>query len=79
MCCGSLMRTLGYQPIRTTASPLRVVWTWVTVPLALSRAFLVNRHRLGNPLDYVVRRARLAANRAGASGRGSPKVRGSRG
>ena len=31
--------------------------------VALGRALLVNRHRLGNPVDYVVRRTRLAAGR----------------
>jgi Sulfotransferase family len=69
-CCGSLMRALGYPQVETTASPLSVAWAWVTVPLALARALFVNRHRLGNPFDYVARRTRLAASRASASGPG---------
>jgi hypothetical protein len=62
-CCGSLMRAVGYTPVETSASALSVAGTWATVPVALGRALLVNRHRLGNPVDYVVRRTRLAAGR----------------
>jgi hypothetical protein len=62
-CCGGLMRSLGYPPVKSSASPLRVAVAWATVPVALVRAFVVNRHRLGNSLDYVVRRMRLVTNR----------------
>ena len=66
--CGSLMRSVGYSPVKITASPLKVGWVWATVPVAVGRALLVNRHRLGNPLEYVVRRARLATGRVNVSG-----------
>jgi hypothetical protein len=62
-CCGSLMRSVGYEPVETCATAVSVAWAWATVPVALTRALLVNRHRLGNPLEYVVRRTRLAAGR----------------
>jgi hypothetical protein len=67
-CCGSLMRSVGYEPVRTRVSPFRVGWVWATVPVAVGRALLVNRHRLGNPLEYVLRRMRLATSRAHISG-----------
>ena len=63
-CCGSLMRAVGYAPVETAASPIRVAGAWATVPFAVGRAFVVNRHRLGNPFEYVVRRLRLATSRA---------------
>ena len=66
-CCGSLMRSVGYERVQTTASPLSVAWLWAKVPFAVGRAFVVNRHRLGNPLEYVARRMRLATSRGNAS------------
>jgi hypothetical protein len=60
-CCGRVMRQLGYEPERMRAPLHRLIWAWATVPVAFLRVLVVNRRRLGNPVEYVLRRLRLVA------------------
>jgi hypothetical protein len=62
-CCGRTMRQLGYSRERVSAPLHRLVWTWASAPLAVVRAALANRKRLGRISDYVLKRLLLAFGR----------------
>jgi hypothetical protein len=61
--CGPLMGQLGYTLDPAKPSRLRVARAWSTVPFAVARAAVLNRHRLGKATQYVRRRASAAFSR----------------
>ncbi len=58
--CGRLLADLGYERHPVRLSLLRYAWSWVTLPLAVVRATLANRGRVGRLLPYMYRRIKLA-------------------
>jgi hypothetical protein len=58
--CGPLMRQLGYDLDPVEPSRLRVARAWSTVPFAVARAAVLNRHRLGKATQYLRSRATAA-------------------
>jgi Sulfotransferase family len=64
---GRLLTDLGYARTAAKIPVARLVWAWVTLPVALLRATLANRNRLGKAMVYVRRRAVLALRRGGSS------------
>jgi hypothetical protein len=64
-CCRRTMEQLGY-PWEAVSPPLiGLVRTWASLPVAVARAGLVNRRRLGRSSEYVLKRLRLALSRGG--------------
>jgi hypothetical protein len=61
--CGPLMEQLGYRLDPVEPSRLRVARAWSTVPFAVGRAAVLNRHRLGKATQYMRRRAGAAFSR----------------
>ena len=59
-CCGSLIDEAGYERESIRVSPALIIWSWLTLPLAVVRGLLANRTRIGNLPDYIWRRLRLA-------------------
>ena len=64
-CCRHTMEELGYSRERVAAPRLELVRTWASVPVAVARAGLANRKRLGKASEYVLKRLRLALARGG--------------
>jgi hypothetical protein len=62
-CCRSTMEQTGYARERVAPPPLELARTWASVPVAVIRATLVNRNRLGRASEYVLKRLRLALAR----------------
>ncbi|OKH28817.1 sulfotransferase family protein [Chroogloeocystis siderophila] len=58
-CCGQQLLKAGYtkQPVRLPF--LLILWLWITLPFAGSRALLANTNRINNIPQYVWRRLRL--------------------
>lgn len=61
--CGALMDELGYQRAQVPASWRRVAGAWATAPVAVARAAVLNRRRLGKATEYVRTRAGTALSR----------------
>ncbi len=59
--CGTLMDSFGYQPESVPRFPLWMLWQWLTLPLAVIRASVVNRSRIASLPDYIWRRMRSRA------------------
>jgi hypothetical protein len=55
-CCRRPMDALGYAPEPVSPPLHRVALTWAAVPIAVLRAALANRARLGRASEYVRRR-----------------------
>jgi len=53
------MRLFGYAREEVRSAPA-LAGAWLTLPLAVGRAFLANRHRMGNQLQFLTRRAAFA-------------------
>jgi hypothetical protein len=64
-CCRGTMEQAGYQRERVSPPLPELVRTWASVPVAVGRAGLANRKRLGNTSEYVLKRVRLAFSRRG--------------
>lgn len=62
-CCRSLMAELGYSSEPVSAPLHSLARTWLGLPVAVGRAALANRRRLGNAPEYVWRRLALAFGR----------------
>jgi Sulfotransferase family len=60
---GELMGELGYVRDEVAATPLRLGWAWATAPVAIARAGVLNRRRLGKVSQYVRTRAGAAFSR----------------
>jgi hypothetical protein len=59
------MEQAGYQRERVSPPLLELVRTWASVPVAVGRAGLANRKRLGRTSEYILKRVRLAFSRHG--------------
>jgi sulfotransferase family protein len=64
-CCRGTMEQAGYQRERVSPPLLELVRTWASVPVAVGRAGLANRKRLGRTSEYILKRVRLAFSRRG--------------
>jgi len=64
-CCRGLMNELGYEPVQIRIPRLRTAAAYVTLPVALVRAGLANRKRMGKAGAYVARRLRFSFERSG--------------
>ena len=60
---GELMDELGYARHDVAVSPLRLGWAWATTPVAIAKAGVLNRRRLGKVSQYVRTRAGAAFSR----------------
>ena len=60
---GELMDELGYARDDVAVSPLRLGWAWAATPVAVARAGVLNRRRLGKVSEYVRTRAGAAFSR----------------
>jgi hypothetical protein len=61
--CAPLMDELGYEREQVPASRTRVAAAWATTPVAVARAAVLNRRRLGRVSEYVRTRAGAALSR----------------
>jgi Sulfotransferase family len=65
-CCGQMLQETGYEPQLVRVRRLRLASLWATLPIAVARAFIANRQRIGRRLDYVARRFALVIKGAGS-------------
>jgi hypothetical protein len=63
-CCRSAMRELGYEPAEAKASFGTIARTWLSTPLAFTRATSANRKRIGRLPEYLARRLGLPGRRS---------------
>ncbi len=60
--CGKDMGRLGYERESVGTPRLRLAASWAALPVAIGRAILLNRSRMGNLPGYIWRRLRPAAS-----------------
>lgn len=58
--CEQLLVQYGYAPVPVHATKRQVAKTWYTLPSAIARATISNRHRMASLPDYAWRRVRAS-------------------